>query len=1216
MGGARRAGNAAVELRLLGPFEATRGSRPVVLGGPKPRALLAMLALEPGHVVSVDRLVEALWPGEMPDTAAHAVQVYVSQLRKALGTDLIPRRAPGYWLELEPERIDLHRFMRLASEGRETLAAGDPASSATVLREALALWHGPALADFVYEPFAQSDIGRLEELRTVVLEERIEADLALGRHVELLSELEGLVQAQPLRERPRAQLMLALYRSGRQADALAAYRDTRTTLVDELGIEPGPELRELEASILRQDESLLLDDAPLAMREMQFRRLATILFVDVVNAMGVGEMLDAEALGSVQRRYFETVAAAIARHGGTVEKYAGDAVMAAFGIPVSHEDDALRAARAAFDILTSVDALSAGLVRAHGVGLEVRIGLAAGEVILTATDSRQRFVAGDAVGVAARLEQAAEPGQIVVGEIVARLIDHAARLERLGSLEVESRKAPIEMFRLVELTPAAPAFERRLDAPLIGRKRELAALRSALKRAVAAGSPQLRVVVGSPGVGKSRLAAELTRRARGARTLWGRCLSYGDGITYWPLREILEQAPSCDERDAVIAALEADRPPPAPEVALLFRQFCAALAQDKPLVLVLDDVQWAEPTLLELIEQIADHGEGPLLVVTLARDELLDDQPGFLAGRENCEQIDLEALSALEAEALLDGLGGTVLESDQRSRIAETAEGNPFFVEQLLALAVEGGLVEGTLPPTVQALLAARVDRLGPGERAVLERGAVIGRDFTAGELTSLLAPEAAPTADSHLRTLSDRGFVRPRGDGAFSFRHVLVQEAVYRAAPKRLRADLHESDRRTERLAEDGGRRLGAAGTRAFQRGDIPAAKGLHERATSLLTIEDQRNRELRCNLGIILNGVGDSAGALALLSDLVSDSADAGDARIEAWARMELEYIALRRDSKAGDDLLEAATRGIPIFERAGDHRALGRAWLFIGWMHGGQWANHAAWADGAERALAHYRAAPWPTSTCLGELAAAHYWGATPVDEAIGHFEQLLEDPSTDIVGAAYVETMRGGLLAQRGDLDRGRALVEAAHATLAELGHRATARTYCSTVRGEIELMVGDGDAAEPIFRTICEGLESAMDHTQLASRSSDLAEALVLQNRLDEAHEQTEIAERHAASDDVNAQMMWRSARATVLARRGDFARAETLARQGVEIANGTDDLNRRAEAYRDLGDVLQRARRLDDAATSFALAVELFERKGNLVGAGRVRALMDDAALV
>jgi len=640
------------------------------------------------------------------------------------------------------------------------------------------------------------------------------------------------------------------------------------------------------------------------------------------------------------------------------------------------------------------------------------------------------------------------------------------------------------------------------------------------------------------------------------------------------------------------------------------------------------------------------------LWLTRARAELFDDQPGFLAGRENCEQIDLEALSALEAEALLDGLGGTVLESDQRSRIAETAEGNPFFVEQLVALAVEGGLVEGTLPPTVQALLAARVDRLGPGERAVLERGAVIGRDFTAGELTSLLAPEAAPTADSHLRTLSDRGFVRPRGDGAFSFRHVLVQEAVYRAAPKRLRADLHEryadrldevwaqlpeldefvgyhldqayrlrielgeSDRRTERLAEDGGRRLGAAGTRAFQRGDIPAAKGLHERATSLLTIEDQRNRELRCNLGIILNGVGDSAGALALLSGLVSDSADAGDARIEAWARMELEYIALRRDSKAGDDLLEAATRGIPIFERAGDHRALGRAWLFIGWMHGGQWANHAAWADGAERALAHYRAAPWPTSTCLGELAAAHYWGATPVDEAIGHFEQLLEDPSTDIVGAAYVETMRGGLLAQRGDLDRGRALVEAAHATLAELGHRATARTYCSTVRGEIELMVGDGDAAEPIFRTICEGLESAMDHTQLASRSSDLAEALVLQNRLDEAHEQTEIAERHAASDDVNAQMMWRSARATVLARRGDFARAETLARQGVEIANGTDDLNRRAEAYRDLGDVLQRARRLDDAATSFALAVELFERKGNLVGAGRVRALMDDAALV
>ncbi|HEU0245523.1 MAG TPA: BTAD domain-containing putative transcriptional regulator, partial [Gaiellaceae bacterium] len=499
MGGHRRAGNPATELRLLGPLELSRGGESVALGGPKPRALLAVLALEPKHVVSVDRLVEALWPGETPETAAHAVQVYVSQLRKTLGAEMLPRRAPGYALELEPERVDLHRFVKLASDGHETLAAGDAAASVTILREALALWRGPALADFLYEPFAQTEIARLEELRTVVLEERIDADLALGRDAELVSELEALVQAQPLRERPRAQLMLALYRSGRQADALAAYRAARETLVEDLGIDPGPELRELEAAILRQDESLLLEEAPLARPAMQFRRLVTVLFVDVVESMALAEALDPEALGHVLRRYFETVSEALTRHGGTVEKYAGDSVMAAFGIPLSHEDDALRAARAALEIRVGISALNEQLVREHGVGLEVRIGIESGEVVATPTDARQRLVTGEAVGVAAKLEQAAAPNEIVVGELAGRLIDHAARLEPLAPLEIRGKREPVQAFRLLEITPVAPAFQRRLDAPLVGRKRELAALRRSLKRAVDGSAARVAVAVGPPG---------------------------------------------------------------------------------------------------------------------------------------------------------------------------------------------------------------------------------------------------------------------------------------------------------------------------------------------------------------------------------------------------------------------------------------------------------------------------------------------------------------------------------------------------------------------------------------------------------------------------------------------------------------------------------------------------------------------------------------------
>ena len=463
MDGARRAGNEGTEVRLLGPIEAVRDGEPVSLGGPKPRTLLTVLALDRGRVVSVDRLVEALWPGDAPETAPHAIQVYVSQLRKALGP-VIATRAPGYVLELEPDDVDVHRFAHLAEEGRVALQGDDTAAAETALREALALWRGPALADFAYEPFAQTEIARLEELRTVVVEERIEADLALGRHAELVSELEALVQAQPHRERPRAQLMLALYRSGRQADALAAYRAAREALVDELGIEPGPELKELEAAILRQEAALLLEEAGPAKPAMQYRRLAAILFVDVVESMALGERLDPETLGSVQRRYFEAVSASITRHGGTVEKYAGDAVMAAFGVPVSHEDDALRAARAAFEIQEGVEALNEHLVHDHGIALEIRIGIAAGEVVATSDAGAQRFVAGDPVGVAARLQHEAEPGEIVVGQVVARLIDHAAVLEPRGSLEIPGRHKSFGVFLLREIAPAAPAFERRLDA--------------------------------------------------------------------------------------------------------------------------------------------------------------------------------------------------------------------------------------------------------------------------------------------------------------------------------------------------------------------------------------------------------------------------------------------------------------------------------------------------------------------------------------------------------------------------------------------------------------------------------------------------------------------------------------------------------------------------------------------------------------------------------
>jgi DNA-binding SARP family transcriptional activator/tetratricopeptide (TPR) repeat protein len=1252
MSAVSRAGTPELDVKLLGPLEVSQQGRRVAIGGPKPRALLAVLALDPGRVVSVDQLVENLWPGEPPDTAAHAVQVYVSQLRKALGTEMIQTRAPGYVLEVDPGCVDALRFVRLASEGRETLAAGDAAAASTILREALAVWRGPALADFTYQPFAQTEIARLEELRLVALEERVEADLALRRESELVSELEALVDAQPLRERPRAQLMLALYRAGRQADALAAYRGARNTLIEELGVEPGPRLKELEAAILRQDESLL-PEAEAPVPAMEFRRLVTVLFADVVESMALAETLDAEALGRVLRQYFETISAVLSRHGGTIEKFAGDAVMAVFGIPVSHEDDALRAARAALDIRVAMAALNEQLVRDHRVGLEIRIGIETGEVVASQSAARQRLVTGEVVGIAARLEQSAGTDEVVVGERAGRLIDHAAQLEPLGELEIKGKREPVRAYRLLEMAAEAPAFDRRLDAPLVGRRRELAALRKALKRAVSGEAVEVEVVVGPPGVGKSRLAAELASRAKSVTILTGRCLSYGEGITYWPLREVLGQTVRNGEGEAVLAALDADTPPPAPEIAWLFRQFCEALARADPLVLVFDDVHWAEPTFLELVEHLAEKGTGPILILCLARDELLQDRPSFLEGRPNVEQLLLDALSADETDALLEGLGGAVLESDQRARVVETAEGNPFFLEQLLALALEGGLVDRALPETIQALLAARLDRLGPGERAVLERGAVVGKEFTAEDIMSLLNPQAAPTAGAHLDSLARRGFVRRRAHEAFAFRHILVQQAVYRAAPKRLRAELHErfgdqldnvahdvaeidefvgyhleqayrlrtelgeSDRRMARLAEDGGRRLGEAGIRAWKRNDAHATVNLLGRATSLLPRGEPLRRELLCEFGPALRTSGDPDGSVGVLVAALDESRKAGDRRVELRARVEREYVRLLQEpGTTADRLLEAVAAGLPIFETVGDDRSLGRTWLIAGFVHGGHRGQYQAWHEAAERALHHYKNANWPISTCLGEIVTALYYGPTPVQEAITRCEKLRRDELSDRVAEANIMAFLGGLVSQCGDFNEGRKLVDSATTTYEDLGQQTAVTTYCTSVLGDIEMLADEPEAAEQLLRAACEELERTHDFNHLASRASDLAEALYAQGRFDEAHQWTGTAQTCAARDDLGAQLLWRGIRAKIDAQRGAIESAKQLASEAVRLSESSDGLNRQAKAQRDLGEVLRLAGQADEAGAAFTEAARLYELKGNTVGAALTRALRDDLALV
>ena len=736
-------------------------------------------------------------------------------------------------------------------------------------------------------------------------------------------------------------------------------------------------------------------------------------------------------------------------------------------------------------------------------------------------------------------------------------------------------------YRLLELSPIAPAFEQRQDARLVGRKRELAALRRTLKRAVDGSAVRVAVVVGSPGVGKSRLAAELTRRAKGVTTLWGRCLSYGEGITYWPLREVLDRAGASEERDAVLAALDAETPPPAPELAWLFRQFCEASAREKPLVLVFDDVHWAEPTFLELVEHLADKGTGPISVVCLAREELLEERPAFLEGRANVDRIVLDALSADETDALLEGLGGTTLESDQRARIAEAAEGNPLFLEQLLALALEGGLAERALPETIQALLAARLDRLGPGERAVLERGAVVGKEFTPEDVVALLDPDAAPTADTHLRTLAERGFVRPRGDGAVRLpararaggglsrrRRSACAPSSTSATPtgstrsRRISrtstsSSATTSSRRigcgpssanptgaTEGLAEDAGRRLGAAGFRALKRGDMSATVGTARPCDRLASVSDEARHELLCELGIAQYSAGQTDASSASFFEAIAGAEAAGLRRVELRARIEAAYLRLLTEPEgAARDLLTVAESAVPAFEALGDDRSLARAWLLIGYVRGGIHGNHAAWQQAEERALVYYRRTAFPTRNVPRADRSSDLLGA---DVGFARHRQVhgasRRRDAIGFVGRAAVIPYLGGLHAQVGHFSHARALIAEAEANLRRARLRYCEWSTAATVRADVELLAVDLAAAEQTLREQCEHLERIRPSAPCCAgrpnsprRCSGKAASTRLRSGL-------WCRGANAASDDRSTQLILGRVEAKLLARGGRFTR--------------------------------------------------------------------------
>ena len=463
-----------MEVRLLGPLELAEAGRPIpwrTTRRSRQGSVLALLVLHANQVVPSERLLVELWGEDAPTRVANALQAAVSRLRRAVPPGRLLTRAPGYLFRAFPDELDLDRFERLLAAGRQALAGGAAADAARTLRLALGVWRGPALADFRYEPFAQAEIARLEELRLVCLEERIEADLALGAGSELLGDLQRLVTEQPLRERPRGQLMLALYRAGRQAEALAVYRELRSLLREELGLEPAPILRELETAILRHDPALRHAPAvPPAAAEPAVRKPVTVLCAELRASSRSGAALDPEALGIVLAHAQAILGAMLERHGGRLAAVASERVLGVFGVPTLHEDDALRAAQAALAGQSALTAEAAELDRERGQRLGIRIGLATGEALVGGADP-SGFL-GDAVAHAVDLAGLATAGEILVSEQTRELA--------AGALEVQPTSSG--RLRLLAARIGARPLPVRLDAPLIGRDVELSQLRDAFAR--------------------------------------------------------------------------------------------------------------------------------------------------------------------------------------------------------------------------------------------------------------------------------------------------------------------------------------------------------------------------------------------------------------------------------------------------------------------------------------------------------------------------------------------------------------------------------------------------------------------------------------------------------------------------------------------------------------------------------------------------------------
>ena len=1013
----------------------------------------------------------------------------------------------------------------------------------------------------------------------------------------------------------------------------------------------------------------------------ELRKTVTLLFTDVTGSTALGEQLDPEAYRGIMGRYFELARAAVDRHGGTVEKFVGDAVLAVFGVPEVREDDALRAVRAAMEMSAAIGALSDELEQSDGVRLEIRTGINTGSVVAGQARAGGAFATGDAVNTAARLEQAAAPGTVLIGESTYVLVRDAVEVTAVDPVPAKGKADPVAAYRLRAVRDVDHGRSRRGDTRLVGRDRETRLLLDAMERTLETRRGHLVTVVGAPGIGKTRLISEFLAQVDGrAAVLTSRCVSYGQGITFWPIVQLLRQAVGLqgDESDELtrhalaefmdgaadspqvidrLAPLlgKAGEPAGTEETVWALRRAFEQLAGSRPVVVTVDDLHWAEPTLLELLERVREEVRDlPLLLVCQARPELLEDRPGW-GGTLNSTTFGLEPFSSEQTADTLAELLGDQVHAEVGATVAAWAGGNPLFVEEAATHLVEEGLLthgpdgwrltgdlaSAPVPPTVAALLAARLDRLPEVERRLVERLSIAGLELTTADAVflagSLLEAADVPAA---LASLTHRDLLQRRRGPAqesWAFRHLMVRDAAYDSLPKTLRAQLHEAfAQRIETLGDDAAAERHAFAAHHFQQA-LAFRRELSAHDPGLPALADQAAEALQRAAAVARNledldttwSLLETAASLDPLTpdrrrsiivgqiqvtvdrDLISDHVRLAAAYAATLGSdpSPVELAASRMFDTAARLALSEPVPPDELSRQAHDCAELARA---AGEKHLLLLALESA-------ASANMMRAHWSrVRTDLEEIAAVGdaqdrrrtrmflggsiVWGAAPMQDLTALSDET-EDRGVHTVAEAELLSLQR-LMVEAADGEPG------THERVAALFLQETAMwpAYRATLLGICGALAGDNGLAHRAFDS---ALRRMLDQDDFAHASTPMAWNAVL--RLERGDDralvepEVERAAELTSPYDVISVALVLSARGLAAAQGGDFDEANRLMAESVQVVEGCDQLWQRADIYRwwslvkaAEGDTPEERRLLEQAR-------DTYRRKGVTVWAERCR---------